>query len=166
MNCTAKRMSTLVAALVLVLAACGGNTTPPYSIVTDPTLWITYPSEGDSNVCLTNNQITVNVIAQNVLPGAQVRFTLDRDVDPAHVGEPLGTLSLTAGNPGFLEGRATFTIAGTFAPVVGPHLIRGEIMNVTTRGTSHIFETRFRTRARAPGVDGGTTPCPLVDGGT
>jgi hypothetical protein len=158
---TNKRILGLTTAMGLVLAACGASTTPPYSLSTNPTLWITYPTEGTNRICVTNNRITVNFYMWNVesVPGAQVRFTLDRHADsPNHVGKVLGTTATTP---------TTFDISGGPLPVIGDHLIRGEIVDASgnalvSPNLSHIFEVRFTTQARSAT----STICPLLDGGT
>lgn len=173
------RLGTTLAALLL--AACGANTTVPYAIHKSPNIWISYPFEGNTQVCLSadgNNSFPVYFAAFNQPTGTTVRVRVDR-----HIGATPGPNE----NPGAgTAGPGIFTTLTNTSPAIvslptaqatatARHLVDVEIVNAdgsalsaaqTGGMESHKYQVAFSTRNRVTVVAGtaaqAATRCPNV----
>ncbi len=122
------RLIALIAALGL--SACGAGTAPQYqsagpyapypnAALATPALWITYPTEGDTAVCLIGDAATefpVFFTMYNPPTGGKVRLRLDRHISG---GKVLGL---------FDSSPVLVSMAGQ-ANANRDHLIDGQIVN-------------------------------------
>jgi hypothetical protein len=159
---------TLMALTLAAALGCDAANVYTYSSVGSPQLWISYPAEGDSSVCLSADpahELPVHFTMYYAPPGARVRFTLDRYKENGTGGRVLGTTALSP----FIASLAGLPDAE------GPHTLTGEIVNadgsplteaqLTAPGTTvpnvmHEVQVSFTTKIRSGFSTGTSNRCP------
>ena len=145
-----------VLAAAALAASCGASLEAPYpALGTQPNIWITYPVEANTNVCLSadaNQAFPVYFTAFNPPTGSQVKVTLD-----PHLSATGGTRTAMTS-----AGRFDVSMAGR-ADAVGLHVAAVEIVNAdgtslradqTKNSAAAKYRISFRTRARKEVVAG------------
>jgi hypothetical protein len=205
-----KEMQTMIGrsmmwVLALSLAACDASLNPvvetsspygPYNSRMAPTLWITYPTEGATTVCLTANAIAefpLHYTTYNAPAGSGVQFKLDPHVAGAAGNVRIcGCGTATTGPCVFGEpasrcvwpsGAGQFIAVSMAGLTVGAHKVEGEIVQASGAALAGLPSdpaiqcldaTLCNKESNAhryfvnfsTRARGTTASCPLPDGGT
>lgn len=143
-----------VLAAAALAASCGASLEPPYpALGTQPNIWITYPIQGTTSVCLSadaNQAFPLYFTAFNQPTGGAVKVTID-----PHLGAGARS-TVTSASP------FVVSMAGR-ADAVGEHVAAVEIVNAdgssltatqTKNSAAAKYRISFRTRARTQVVAG------------